>query len=103
MTDNTSLEPDKVMVFFYNKDTSYAMIYMPFGQTVNVDMKYLHGEKIIAWWYNAKNNEASRIGKFIRQKGMTFTPPTLGFKNDWVLVIDDASKKFGKPGVVLLK
>jgi hypothetical protein len=29
---------------------------------------------------------------------MEFTPPTTGFENDWVLVLDDASRNFKKPG-----
>jgi hypothetical protein len=30
---------------------------------------------------------------------MEFVPPTLGVGNDWVLIIDDAAKKFQTPGI----
>jgi hypothetical protein len=29
---------------------------------------------------------------------MSFTPPTTGIENDWVLIIDDANTKFKEPG-----
>jgi hypothetical protein len=29
---------------------------------------------------------------------MEFTPPTLGYEEDWVLVIDDVDKNFPVPG-----
>jgi len=30
---------------------------------------------------------------------MDFTSPTLGIENDWVLVIDDATKNYKEPGL----
>lgn len=42
-----------------------------------------------------------RIGEFRRRDAgatVTFTPPTCGKGNDWVLVLDDARMKYPPPG-----
>lgn len=91
-------EEDKFITSFYHEDKSYAMVYIPSGQTVNINTLYIGGEKIRAWWYNPKDNSSTKIGTFRKSKTMAFTPPSLGTGNDWVLVLDDASKKYGKPG-----
>ena len=38
------------------------------------------------------------LENFSKEDSRTFTPPTSGKGNDWVLVIDDSQKEFGKPG-----
>jgi hypothetical protein len=62
-------------------------------------MDKITGEKVKAWWYNPRNGEVEFLGYF-ENKGVThFDPP--GSKkegNDWVLVLDDAAKKFSVPG-----
>jgi hypothetical protein len=48
------------------------------------------------WWFDVRTGKALR-GKASRGSGVqTFTPPRQ--EKDWVLVIDNASKKFGAPG-----
>ena len=41
---------------------------------------------------------AIEIGVFDRQGTREFKPPVRGKGNDWVLVLDDASKGFSTPG-----
>lgn len=97
LIDNPSTEPDKAVTSFYNEDKSYAMIYIPFGQNITVNMHYLNAKKINAWWYNPKNGEAKKIRKFRKRDKMQFVPPKLGFGNDWVLVLEDDTKHFNYP------
>ena len=47
---------------------------------------------IVAWWFNPRQNASQLIGKFPQSPQRTFTPPTHGRNNDWVLVIDDADR-----------
>ncbi len=77
---------------------SYAMIYSEHGNPFAVDLTVLSGKKIDAWWFDVRNGKSHRIGTFDKTAGQWFHPPTKGRGNDWVLVLDDASRKFGVPG-----
>ncbi|MEA4916635.1 glycoside hydrolase family 140 protein [Proteiniphilum sp.] len=91
-------EDDKFITSFYHEKKSYAMAYIPIGQKVKINTRYVGGKKITAWWYNPRNNESIKIGTFRKSETMEFIPPSLGTGNDWVLVLDNASKKYGMPG-----
>lgn len=80
---------------------SYVMIYLPLGQQVWVDMNKLSGSSAIAWWYDPRTGKSTRIeGRFQTNRHQRFVPPSSGRSNDWVLVLDDASKGFAVPGAL---
>jgi hypothetical protein len=79
-------------------DGSFLLAYMTKGQPVTITMKKVLGKKVNAWWYNPRNGEASFIGEFENVGFETFTPPTNGIDNDWVLVLDDADRFDTAPG-----
>ncbi len=81
---------------FRGGDNSYAMIYLPVGKTITVSTRNM-AKQLVGWWFNPKNNKAKHIDVFTKQNAMNFTPPTLGIGNDWVLVLDDASKDYQQP------
>ncbi|MEN6309449.1 MAG: glycoside hydrolase family 140 protein [Anaerohalosphaeraceae bacterium] len=79
--------------------TDYLMVYTPYGDTLQVDDGTISGAKRQAWWYNPRDGAAERIGEFGQGEKTQFDPPGKpGRGNDWVLVIDDADKKYGPPG-----
>jgi hypothetical protein len=86
------------MVATRSSDGSYAMIYLPYGKKIGVLTTFMHSEILQAWWFNPRNAKAINIGKLKKNERMEFTPPSFGFMNDWVLVIDDPSRGFGPPG-----
>jgi len=47
-----------------------------------------------AWWFNPKTGEATPLGLMKRLDNMTFTTPTQGKENDWVLVVEDAKRGY---------
>lgn len=65
---------------------SYAMVYLPAGQPVELDLSSLSGAQLQAAWYDPRTGVSSQIGSFARQPRMSFTPP--GGGPDWVLLID---------------
>lgn len=77
---------------------SYAMVYAPVGRHFKVRMDKISGAKVKAWWFNPRNGKATAIGTFENKGAREFTPPDAGEMLDWVLVLDDASKKFPAPG-----
>jgi len=83
---------------FAGEDGDYAMIYLPVGKTIEVNTARLEGKRIVAWWFNPWTGVATKIGKFKRKEVMSFEPPAVGEENDWVLVIDNARRKWDAPG-----
>jgi imidazoleglycerol phosphate dehydratase HisB len=79
-------------------DSSYAMIYIPIGETISVNTAALSGREFTAWWFNSKDGAATQIGSMTKKSFMDFTPPALGDENDWVLVMDDTRKHYAPPG-----
>ncbi len=79
---------------------SYAMVYVPVGRKFQVRLDKLTGDKVVAWWFNPRDGSATRIGIFPKAGQHEFVTPTPGEALDWVLVLDDAAKKFPAPGSV---
>ena len=107
--DNSIIVPDNVttsvpgagsyrFVATRDQEGSYAMIYVPAGRKFTVKMDVIKGEKITAWWYNPRNGESTPAGKYPNIVNQTFIPPAPGENLDWILVLDDSSKKYRKPG-----
>lgn len=77
---------------------TYAMIYVPVGRKFSVRMDAITGKEVVAWWFNPRNGEAKEIGKYSNSGTQTFNTPAPGENLDWILVLDDASKKYPAPG-----
>jgi Protein of unknown function (DUF4038)/Putative collagen-binding domain of a collagenase len=77
---------------------SYAMIYAPVGRRFTVNLKPLNGAHLRAWWFNPRDGSARSAGAFPKTDQREFISPNPGELLDWVLVIDDADKKFPVPG-----
>jgi hypothetical protein len=75
---------------------SYAMIYVPAGGRVTVDLQKLSGEALLAYWFDPRTGVARQFDSLVRSGTREFTPP--GGGPDWVLVLDDASRHYAAPG-----
>jgi len=75
-----------------DSDEKFAVIYIPTGRPVDVQLDRLPAEQLTAFWFNPRQNSAQLIGTFRRTSRRVFEPPTRGRNNDWVLVIDDAGE-----------
>lgn len=78
-----------------DREGTYALAYLPVAKPVTLDLTKLSAQRIVAHWYDPRTGRATRIGTFRRGERQGFTPPPTG--PDWVLVLDDASKKYPKP------
>ena len=79
-------------------DGTYAMVYAPIGRKFKVRMDVIKGPRVKAWWFDPRDGKAKAIGTFDNQGEREFTPPDYGEMLDWVLVLDDAAKKYPAPG-----
>jgi len=77
---------------------AFAMVYAPVGRKFSVHMDKVTGPKVVAWWYNPRTGESTRIGTFDPSGTREFIPPNPGEMLDWVLVLDCAAKNFPPPG-----
>lgn len=102
--------PDQSMILSENEDNyvdrieatrdadgSYAMIYLPQNKAVKLDLSKLTGQQLKTWWFDPRTGKAISGKVFDKTPNLTFTPPAEG--KDWVLVLDDATKKFKTPGM----
>jgi hypothetical protein len=74
----------------------FALIYLPAGDEVELDLHQLSGERLAAWWFDPRTGVARAVGILSKTERMKFTPPQGG--PDWVLVLDDEACQFPAPG-----
>ena len=74
------------------------MIYCPVGRAFEVRMGKITGGKVRCWWYDPRTGEAQEIGTFPNTGTRKFRSPDKGDGLDWILVLDDAAKKYPPPG-----
>lgn len=68
----------------------YAFIYTSAGKPFTVHLNKIKGETFHAYWYDPRSGKTTEMGT-MKNKGLQkFNPPTTGYGQDWVLVIDDA-------------
>ncbi len=80
-------------------DGATVMAYLPSSRRITVDMSKISGSQAKVWWFNPHTGDATASGEFPTRGSRDFTPPEEG---DWVLVIDDASRKLPVPGATVL-
>ena len=74
----------------------YALIYLPAGDEVELDLSRLTGERLTATWFDPRTGLARTVGILKKSERMKFMPPSGGL--DWVLVLDDEACHFPAPG-----
>jgi len=87
---------DRVMA---TRGKDYLFAYSYTGTPFEIRMGALTGAQIVGWWYNPRDGSAQAIGRFANRAVLKFAPPSPpGPGHDWVLVLDDATKRFPAPG-----
>lgn len=81
-----------------DSEGAYAMVFFPTGAPTLLDFSMLKGDTLNLWWYDPRTGNAYETTRITKSGAVTITPPTSGKGHDWVLVVDDVSKKFGPPG-----
>jgi hypothetical protein len=75
----------------------YAFVYSAQGKDFTVNMGRISGKTVRVLWYNPRNGEIKEAGEVENKGHQKFTPPATGYGQDWILVLDDSSKRFSKP------
>lgn len=83
---------------------SYLFVYTYNGRSFEINLGKISGSKVKAYWYNPRNGSSKLIGILANAGIKEFDPPANKKDgNDWVLVIDDTSKKYSVPGKIFYK
>ncbi len=89
-------------------DATYLMVYFPFlthKYKINTDV--ISASKLRVWWFDPRTGESFDKGE-IENTGVFELPWGSEIKTnysgpDWVLIIDDASKNYPKPGELIFE
>ena len=94
LIDNARGNNDRIQA---TRGTDYVFVYSAQGKNFKVNCSMIEGTHLVATWFNPRTGESKEGGKFSKPDIREFTPPSQGYGHDWVLIIDDASRKYLKP------
>jgi Protein of unknown function (DUF4038)/Putative collagen-binding domain of a collagenase len=80
-------------------DGSFAIVYSPRGETFTLDKRVIKSDQQSQYWYDPRYGVAYVFKEQDSWGIQTFTPPTSGRGNDWVLVLMDLAAGFSVPGI----
>ena len=80
-------------------DNSFAFVYSPRGEPFTVDKGRISGSRIRAIWYDPRYGVAHAIHSANTGAIQTYTPPTSGRGQDWLLILEDADRAFRPIGI----
>ncbi len=75
---------------------AFALVYTPLGEPIYYNLTYEPGIELRASWFDPRTGKMQEFERFVVADygERTFTPPTSGPGNDWVLMLDDAARGF---------
>ena len=80
-------------------DGSFAFIYSPRGASFTANLGKIKASRVRAAWFDPRYGVAYKLHTGDNRGYQTFDPPTSGRGNDWLLVLDDATRDFPLPGM----
>ena len=78
-------------------DRSFALVYSPYGELFTVNKGLLGKERIKETWYDPRYGVSYPLLTSPTQGFQTYTPPTSGRGQDWILILEDAEADFPLP------
>ncbi len=79
------------------RGNDYAFIYTSEGKPFTVILNKISGNSLHAYWYNPRDGKTKDMENVINNGTKKFTPPSSGYGQDWILVLDDAAKNYKQP------
>ena len=79
-------------------DGSFALVYSPIGARFTIDKRVIHARRVQEMWYDPRYGSTYLVHTSDNVSFQTYTPPTSGRGNDWVLILQDANAGLPLPG-----
>lgn len=73
------------------KDWSFLIVYSPFGENFTIRKSRLPARRLKEIWFDPRYGVAHLVHRSDNQGFQTYTPPTHGRGQDWVLILEDDS------------
>jgi hypothetical protein len=78
-------------------DASFAVFYSPRGAPFTLDKSRIEAERIKTIWFDPRYGIAHPAHTANTAGIQTYTPPTNGRGNDWILILEDAERNYSLP------
>ena len=78
-------------------DGSFAFIYSPRGEQFTIDKSVIKGKRVNAIWFDPRYGISKNVHTSDTKGFQTYSPPTSGRGNDWILIIENAEMNFPLP------
>lgn len=75
-------------------DGSFALAYSPRGEPFSVRMDVVKSSNVQSSWFDPRYGASYGLYRAGNEGIQTFTPPTSGRGQDWILVLDDSARNF---------
>lgn len=79
-------------------DASYAIVYSPRGESFTIDQSVIDARYIKAIWFDPRYGVSYHLHTGDTQGIQTYTPPTSGRGQDWILVVENVDLDLPMPG-----
>jgi Protein of unknown function (DUF4038)/Putative collagen-binding domain of a collagenase len=79
------------------RGNDYLYVYSVSGKPFTVNLEKIKATTFHSYWYNPKNGKSTNVEVTGHPASQKFTPPSSGYGQDWVLVVDDGSKHYPQP------
>ena len=80
-------------------DGSFALVYSPRGESFTLNKNVIKADALRETWYDPRYGVSYTIKEQDTWGIQTYTPPTSGRGNDWLLLLTDASAAITLPGM----
>ena len=80
------------------RDGTFALVYSPRGQRFTIDKEVIQASRVQEMWYDPRYGSVYPVHTSDNAGFQTFTPPTSGRGNDWMLILEDANAGMPLPG-----
>jgi hypothetical protein len=80
-----------------SKQGVFAFIYSPRGEPFTINKTVLTARRLREFWYDPRYGSLYHVHTGDNASFQTYTPPTSGRGNDWILVIEDDQAEFPAP------
>ncbi|MEZ5039758.1 MAG: glycoside hydrolase family 140 protein [Saprospiraceae bacterium] len=79
-------------------DHSFSIIYSPRGESFTLDNSHIHAQNTKAIWFDPRYGLSYHLLTGDTQGIQTYTPPTSGRGQDWILILENAELGMAMPG-----
>jgi hypothetical protein len=72
-------------------------VYTSEGKNFELSLMSIKAKQFHATWFDPRTGKTTDAGTVSGVERQSFQPPSTGYGQDWVLIVDDASKNYKSP------